>query len=53
MKHLINFRLEDLLDIYPKCYYGDETMIVFENLVLDKGFALMDKEDRQDFDAAR
>lgn len=49
----IVFRQEDLMAIYPKCYYGDDSMIVFENLVVDKGFFLVNKEERQDFEAAK
>ncbi len=41
------------MDIYPKCYYADEQLIVLENLVLDKGFVLLEKEKMQDFYAAQ
>ncbi|CAL8123655.1 unnamed protein product [Orchesella dallaii] len=42
-----------LLDFYPKCYYGDETLIVLENLVLDKGYMLLDASEKQDMEAVR
>ncbi len=41
------------MDIYPKCYYGDDKLVVLENLILTKGFMLHKKEDMQDFDAAQ
>ncbi|CAL8123646.1 unnamed protein product [Orchesella dallaii] len=45
---------EGLLDFYPKCYYGDENSIVFENLVLDdKGYTLLDAGEKQDMEAVR
>lgn len=40
------------MKIYPKCYYGDDKIIVFEDLIY-KGFSLLDKTDKQDFDAAK
>ncbi|ODM93652.1 putative oxidoreductase dhs-27 [Orchesella cincta] len=43
---------ERLLDIYPKCYYGDDKLMIFENLVVDKGYVLLPKEEMQDFEAA-
>ncbi len=50
----MNFqRQKNLVEIYPKCYYGDEKLVVLENLVLNKGFILLDKENMQDFDAAQ
>ncbi|CAL8123631.1 unnamed protein product [Orchesella dallaii] len=44
--------LEGLLDMYPKCYYGDNKMIVFENVVLEKGYTLLPKDEMQNLDAA-
>ncbi|CAL8070777.1 unnamed protein product [Orchesella dallaii] len=44
---------EGLVDMYPKCYYGDDDMIVFENLVVGKGYMLFDKQEQQDLDATR
>ncbi|CAL8070772.1 unnamed protein product [Orchesella dallaii] len=44
---------EGLVDMYPKCYYGDDDMIVFENLVVEKGYVLLDKVEQQDLDAVR
>ncbi|CAL8123619.1 unnamed protein product [Orchesella dallaii] len=44
---------ENLVDLYPKCYFGDKNMIVFENLVLEKGYELLNKQERQDLDAVR
>ncbi|CAL8123628.1 unnamed protein product [Orchesella dallaii] len=41
-----------LLDIYPKCYYGDNKTLIFENLVVDRGFILLPKEEMQNLDAA-
>lgn len=41
------------MSIYPKCYYGDKSLIVFENLVIEKGFILLKSEERQNFDAAK
>lgn len=49
---LLNSRQEHLLSIYPKCYYADNKMMVFENVVLDKGVFLLDKVEQQDFEAA-
>ncbi|ODM93651.1 hypothetical protein Ocin01_13029, partial [Orchesella cincta] len=43
---------EGLLDIYPKCYYGDNELVVFENIVVEKGYMLLPKDDMQDLDAA-
>ncbi|CAL8117040.1 unnamed protein product [Orchesella dallaii] len=42
---------DGLLDFYPKCYYSDEIMMVFENLVLDKGYTLLKAEEKQDMEA--
>lgn len=44
-----------LMDVYPKFYDhgGDDDCAIFENLVLDKGFAVLDKTQKQDFEAAR
>ncbi|ODN02392.1 putative oxidoreductase dhs-27 [Orchesella cincta] len=44
---------EGLVDMFPKCYYGDEHMIVFENLVVEKGYELLDKKELQDLEAIR
>ncbi|CAL8123643.1 unnamed protein product [Orchesella dallaii] len=44
---------EGLIDFYPKCYYGDQTMVVLENLVLEKGYVLLNKEVKQDLEATR
>ncbi|ODN02403.1 putative oxidoreductase dhs-27 [Orchesella cincta] len=44
---------DDLVDMYPKCYYGDENMVVFENLVVEKGYELLNKVEQQDLDAVR
>lgn len=50
---ILYFRQEDLMDIYPKCYYADDKCIVFENLVVGKGYVLLNKEEQQDFESAR
>ncbi|ODN02404.1 putative oxidoreductase dhs-27 [Orchesella cincta] len=44
---------EGLVDMYPKCYFGDSNMIVLENLVVDKGYELLDKNEKQDLEAVR
>ncbi|CAL8070770.1 unnamed protein product [Orchesella dallaii] len=44
---------EGLVDMYPKCYYGDNDMVVFENLVVGKGYVLLKKVEQQDLDAVR
>ncbi|CAL8097883.1 unnamed protein product [Orchesella dallaii] len=45
---------EELIDnIYPKCYYADETITIFENLVVEQGYALIDKEVQQDLEEAK
>ncbi|CAL8070783.1 unnamed protein product [Orchesella dallaii] len=44
---------EGLVDMYPKCYYGDDDLIVFENLVVGKGYILLDKQEQQDLDATK
>ncbi|ODM98198.1 hypothetical protein Ocin01_08480 [Orchesella cincta] len=44
---------EDLLDLYPKCYYGDNNMLVFENLVSDKGYVLLNKVEKHDLNTTR
>lgn len=52
MFFLINSH-EEYIDFYPKCYYGDDKMIVLENMVVDKGYELIPREIRQDLEAAR
>ncbi|CAL8070780.1 unnamed protein product [Orchesella dallaii] len=44
---------EGLVDMYPKCYYGDNDLIVLENLVVERGYVLLNKEEPQDLDAVR
>ncbi|CAL8070771.1 unnamed protein product [Orchesella dallaii] len=44
---------EGLVDMYPKCYYGDDDMIVFENLVVGKGYVMLDKQEMQDLEATK
>ncbi|ODM93654.1 hypothetical protein Ocin01_13030 [Orchesella cincta] len=44
---------DGLVDFYPKCYYGDKSIVVFENLVLDKGYSLLKADEKQDMDAVR
>ncbi|CAL8138694.1 unnamed protein product [Orchesella dallaii] len=44
---------ENLMDIYPKCYYGDNNVLVFENLVLGKGYELLNKVNKHDLETAR
>ncbi|CAL8147826.1 unnamed protein product [Orchesella dallaii] len=44
---------EGLLDFYPKCYYGDKTMVVLENLVIDKDYMLLEAGEKQDMEAVR
>lgn len=47
-------RQEHLIEkLYPKCYFADEKMIVLENLALDKGFAILDRDGHQDFETAK
>ncbi len=41
------------MSIYPKCYYGDNTMLVFENLVKDNNYTLLKKEDQHNFECAQ
>lgn len=41
------------MNIYPKCYYGDGTMIVFENLVKEQNYITLSKEDQHDFESAQ
>ncbi len=47
------YRCENLLDFFPKCFYGDEDMVVLENLVLDDTFIMLDKEIRHDLFTAK
>lgn len=42
-----------MANIYPKCYYGDEKITVFQNLVVDKGFVLLSKDERHGMNVAR
>ncbi|CAL8070781.1 unnamed protein product [Orchesella dallaii] len=44
---------EGMVDMYPKCYYGDNNMVVFENLVVGKGYVLLNKKEQQDLDATK
>lgn len=44
--------MEEFVNFYPKCYYGDKKMIVLENLVLEKGLVMLKKEDLHDLEAA-
>jgi len=44
---------ENLLDFFPKCLYGDDEMVVLENLVLDDTFIMLGKEARQDLFTAK
>lgn len=46
-------RCENLLDFFPKCLYGDDEMVVLENLVLDDSFIMLSKEARQDLFTAK
>lgn len=41
------------MDIYPKCYFADDKLIVLENLLLEKDYGLLDKEELQDFETAK
>jgi len=41
-------RVENMLDFFPKCFYGDEEMVVQENLVLDENYVMHSKDERQD-----
>lgn len=46
------FRMSELIDFLPKCYYADESVIVLENLVVSKGYGLL-PHDGHDFNTAR
>lgn len=46
------FRMGELIDFLPKCYYADESVIVLENLVVSKGYGLL-PHDGHDFNTAR
>jgi hypothetical protein len=46
-------RCENLLDFFPKCLYGDDEMVVLENVVLDDNFIMLSKEERQDLFTAK
>lgn len=39
-------------DIYPKCYFADERLIILENLVADKGCTLLGKQERHSLEVA-
>ncbi len=43
-----------LMDIYPKCYFADEDMVVLDNYLdgSDTGYMLLNKIERQDFKSA-
>lgn len=41
------------MNIYPKCYYADEKITVLENIVLEKGYEMLDRAVPQDFDGAK
>ncbi|ODM90786.1 hypothetical protein Ocin01_15895 [Orchesella cincta] len=44
---------EELLDnIYPKCYFADDKITIFENLFL-KGYRLGDREEKQSLEEAK
>lgn len=47
-----NHRLEDFVSFYPKCYFADKTMIVMEDLGLERGFVMLKREERQDLEEA-
>lgn len=42
-----------MLDFFPKVFYGDDEMVVLENLVLDDTFIMLDKEERMDLFTAK
>ncbi len=41
------------MNFYPKCYFADEHMIVLENLVVDKGYELKNKDEGQTLENAK
>ncbi|CAL8123649.1 unnamed protein product [Orchesella dallaii] len=45
--------VDGILDFYPKCYYGDKTLMVLENLVLDKGYSLLELAEKHDMEVVR
>lgn len=46
-------RHPNFVDFYPKCYHGDDKLIVLENLKIEKGYELLDNKKRHDLEAAR
>ena len=42
-----------MLDFFPKCLYGDDDILVQENLVLDDTWVMLDKEEKQDLFTAK
>lgn len=46
-------RCQDLLPFFPKCLYGDDEMVVMNNLVLDDTWIMLDKEEGQDLETAK
>jgi len=44
--------VDNFLNFFPKCLYGDDDMLVLDNVVLNENYAMIPKEERQDFDAA-
>jgi len=42
-----------MLDFFPKLLYGDDDMIVLENLVVEDTFVMLDKEKKQDLFTAK
>jgi len=44
---------EDLLNFFPKLVYADDDCLVLENLVLDEGFVMLNREDRQGLTTAK
>jgi hypothetical protein len=42
-----------MLDFFPKILYGDDEMVVLENVVLDDTFIMLCKEERQDLFTAK
>jgi len=48
-----NIGSKNLLNFFPKFIYGDEEIVVLDNLVLNDTFVMLDKEKKQDLETAK
>lgn len=48
----LHYRLPDLMNFYPKCYFGDEQLIVLEDLMKERGFEMTPHGIKHDFNKA-